>query len=113
MSKRNVGLMTAVILASGLTMAGAPAQAQKVARNSMEQCVERVIAGLLAKKATDIEVGRAVISQCDSQLRATLAEAIKTGEASSCTVEKCIQVARDEATREARELYRERAKGGR
>ena len=113
MLKIVTGLSAGLILVTGLALSPSPALAQKVARDSMEQCVERVLTGLLSKKATDIEVGRAVIGQCDSQLKATLAEAIKNGEASSCTVEKCIQVARDEATREAKEEYRRRAQASR
>lgn len=110
MSKAVTALSVGVAFACGLMLTGPPAQAQqKAARGTMEQCVERVLTGLLRKKATDIEVSRAVLSQCDTQLKATLAEAIKNGEASSCTVEKCIQVARDEATREAKEEYHKRA----
>lgn len=95
-------------LALGL-LAGAPAQAQNVARDALAQCVERVFTSLSSKKATDIEVGRALRSQCDNEVKATLAEAIKSGEASSCTIEKCMQVARDEVARQAKELYRKRA----
>lgn len=113
MPKIVTALIAAFALAGAFSTLARPAQAQSSARSSMEQCVDRVLSGLLRKRATDIEVGRAVVSQCDGQLKATLAEAIRKGEASSCTVEKCIQVARDEATREAREAYRARSQQAR
>lgn len=93
-------------LVSGLPLA--EAQAQQPARNSMEQCVDRVLTRLARENSADAAVGRTVVTQCDKELKATLEEAIRRGEASSCTVEKCIQVARDQAAREAREEFRNR-----
>ena len=98
------------LLASALLFS-APAHAQGgPARASMERCVERVLARLAKAKAPEREVGRAVIADCDGPLRATLVEAMKTGEARMCaSVEACLDIARKQTADEAREAYRERA----
>lgn len=108
MMSRLAVLAVGLALSCGL-IAVSPAQAQQnAARDALAQCVERVFTGFSSKKATDIEIARALRSQCDNEVKATLADAIKTGEASSCTMEKCMQVARDEVARQAKELYRKR-----
>ena len=104
---------SALALAAGaalplLLSAGTPATAQSAARNAMERCVDRVLTRLQREKHPEPGVGRIVTTQCDKELQATLAEAIAKGEASTCTVEKCIGVARDETSREAREEYQKR-----
>src|SRR4051812_49896769 len=60
---------------------GSQAQANQPSRQSMEKCVGRVLATMARAKAPEVQVGSAVTTQCDSPLRATLAEAIKKGEA--------------------------------
>jgi hypothetical protein len=47
-----------------------------------------------------------VVSRCDRQLRATLQEAIQTGQAGSCTVDSCLAMARQRASDEAVMAYR-------
>jgi hypothetical protein len=76
-------------------------------RQSMEQCVQRVLSGLARQRAPETSVGPAVIQQCDGPLRATLTEAIRTGEAGGCTVESCIAMARERAAAEAAGAYRQ------
>lgn len=75
-------------------------------RQGMEQCVQRVLTGLYNQRAPEAQVGPAIVSQCDGPLRATLAEAIRTGEAGSCTVESCLAIARERAAGEATAAYR-------
>lgn len=75
------------------------------ARGSMEQCVNRVLTGLLRAKTPASQAGRAVVQQCDSQLRATLQAAIQSGEAGACTVESCLAIARERAAEEATQAY--------
>jgi len=98
------------LLLAGALLASPAVLAQSGgARSSMEQCVDRVLARLARAKAPEREVGRAVISGCDGPLRATLAEAIKSGEASMCaSIESCIDIARKRAGDEAKEAYRAR-----
>jgi hypothetical protein len=105
----NPGALLYVVLGSAL-MLGPAAHAQGgPARASMEQCVERVLAGLAKAKAPESEVRRAVLTGCDGPLRATLAEAIKTGEARMCaSFEACIDIARKQTVDEARDEYRKR-----
>ena len=80
------------------------------ARASMERCVERVLSGLAKAKAPESEVRHAVLSGCDGPLRATLAEAIKSGEARMCaSFDACIDLARKQTADEAKEAYRARA----
>jgi len=79
-------------------------------RQSMEQCVSRVLTRLTRARAPEAQVGPTVLSECDGPLRATLAEAIRTGEAGLCTVESCIGMARSRAAEEATEAYRQRAR---
>ena len=72
----------------------------------MEKCVGRVLATMARAKA-QVQVGSAVTTQCDSPLRATLAEAIKKGEAGGCTVDACLDLARTRASAEAIAAYRQ------
>ena len=101
---------TAALCAAGAAwLPLAPAstvQASQPSRVAMEQCVGRVLATMVKSKAPEAQVGSAVASQCDSPLRATLAEAIKKGEAGGCTVESCIDLARTRASAEAMAAYR-------
>jgi hypothetical protein len=82
-----------------------PANAQG-GRASMEQCVKTTLSKLAQSRASEAQVGQAVVSRCDGPLRAALAEAINKGEAFICTVESCIGMARSRAAEEAREAYR-------
>src|SRR5215210_3708335 len=61
-------------------------------------------------RAPESQVGPTVLSECDGALRATLAEAIRTGEAGICTVDSCIGLARGRAAEEATEAYRQRVR---
>jgi hypothetical protein len=76
----------------------------------MESCVERVLTRLARARAPETRVGPAVVSSCDRPLRASLAAAIRSGEAAMCTVESCIGVARQRAADEAVASYRRRAR---
>jgi hypothetical protein len=77
-------------------------------RQSMERCVDTVLARMTRAKAPEAQVGQLVVSQCDAPLRAVLASAIETGDAFVCTVESCIAMARQRAAEEAKSAYRER-----
>lgn len=105
--------MKYALLCSGLAaavMLGPAAHAQRgSARASMERCVDGVLDRLAKSKTPDAAVGRAVVSACDGPLRATLIEAMKTGEARMCaSVEACIDIARKETADRAKEAYRAR-----
>jgi hypothetical protein len=79
------------------------------ARASMERCVGRVLDRLAKAKTPEAAVGRTVVSECDGPLRATLVEAMKTGEARMCaSVEACLDIARKETADRAKEAYRVR-----
>ena len=107
LSPKVLAVSLAAPLASAST-ASMPAAAQhSSARQAMEQCVAAVLSRLARAGAAESQVGTAVLSQCDKQLRATLAEAIRTGEAGLCTVETCIDLARSRAAEEALQLYRQ------
>lgn len=92
-----------LVFSSGATFAQTAA-----ARQSMERCVERVLSQVARSKTPDVDVGQAVVSQCDAPLRAALQSAIQTGEAAICSVESCIGIARQRAAEEARSAYRAR-----
>jgi hypothetical protein len=98
-----------VVLGSAM-ISSAVAHAQGgPARASMERCVDRVLSGLAKSKAPESEVRRAVLSGCDGPLRATLTEAMKSGEARMCaSFEACIDLARKQTADEAKEAYRSR-----
>jgi hypothetical protein len=98
------------MLLTGALVVGPAAQAQnRGARASMEQCVERVLTRLARAKASEKEVGPAIISGCDGPLRAAVADAIKSGEAAICAnVDSCMNTARQRAADEAKLSYRER-----
>ena len=80
------------------------------ARASMERCVDRVLDRLAKAKTPEAAgIGRAVVTECNAQLRATLVEAMKTGEARMCaSAEACLDIARKETADRAREAYRVR-----
>lgn len=102
-------LIAALCAAGAVWFALAPTSvvhAGQPSRVSMEQCVGRVLTTMAKSKAPEAQVGPAVTAQCDSPLRATLAEAIKKGEAGGCTVESCIDLARTRASAEAMAAYR-------
>ena len=98
-------LFTFVLAAALLSGPGAEARGGG-ARSSMERCVQRVLTRLARARAPETQVGRAVVSNCDAPLRANLAAAIRSGEAAMCTVEGCIQMARERAAEEATAAYR-------
>jgi hypothetical protein len=76
----------------------------------MERCVSSVLSRLARVGAPATEVGPAVVSWCDGPLRATLAEAIRSGEAGACTIESCMDLARSRAAEEATQIYRLRTR---
>ena len=108
-----LNLRTACLAASVALLtaaAGAPAHAQQGGgRQSMEQCVQRVLTKLYRAKAPDTQVGPAVVQECDAQLRSTLAAAIRSAEAGGCTVERCLTMAQGRAAEEATAAYRAQA----
>ena len=95
----------AVVAAAGALVAAQPGRA----RQSMEQCVDRVLTQLSRSGVPENQVGSLVVTHCDKQLRATLAEAVNSGEAGFCTVESCLGLARGRAAAEATETYRQHA----
>jgi len=97
-----------------LASVSAPSPAQAASnRQGMAQCVSRVLSQLARRRAPESRVGPAVLSRCDRQLRASLAQSIRTGEAPNCTVESCIDVARNRAVAEAIGAYRQIGRRGR
>lgn len=77
----------------------------------MEQCVDHVLSQLTRAKATEAQVGPAILSECDGALQVVLADAIDSGEASAfCKVAFCISLARSRAAQEATEEYRRRVR---
>jgi hypothetical protein len=89
--------------------AASPSPAQAAGgRQSMEQCVDRVLLRLVRARAPESQVSPTVLSACDGALRVTLAEAIQSGEAPFCTVESCLDMARSRAAQEATAEYRQR-----
>ena len=88
---------------------GSTASAQTAdARLTLERCVDRVLSRMADARASEAEVGRAVIVQCDSALKEAVASAITTGEAFVCSVESCMWIARERAANEAISAYRQR-----
>ena len=104
-----LALSAAAVLAVPAATASTAAQAAG-GRQSMEQCVNRVLSRLARARAPDSQVGSPVLSECDGPLRLALAEAIRSGEAAICTVESCIGMARSRAAEEATEAYRQRVR---
>ena len=89
--------------------ASLPVAAQQAgARQAMDQCVATVLKRLARRRVAESRVGLAVVSQCDRQLRATLAASVRSGEAAGCTVDSCIDMARAQAAEQARQAYRQR-----
>jgi len=108
-SKLPAALAAVFIGVMASSPAPTPVQAA-TGRQSMAQCVSRVLTQLARRRAPETEVGSAVLSRCDRPLRASLAESIRTGEAPNCTVESCIDVARSRAAAEAIGAYRQKAR---
>ncbi len=71
-------------------------------RKAMATCVGNVLDRLQQERASYQAVKPAVAKECDTQLRAVLAAAIRVGQAGPCTsVEGCIDLARGRAGDEA------------
>lgn len=98
-------VVTGLVLGAAALTPAASQGAAGGARDSMEQCVNRVLTGLLRAKTPAAQAGKAVVQQCDKQLRATLQAAIQSGEAGACTVESCLAIARERAAEEATQAY--------
>lgn len=100
-----VGTMSAAGCLAAWTAAGEAAGG----RQSMEQCVDRVLSRLTRAGAADAQVGPAVLSACDGPLRLVLADAIASGEAPGfCRAALCLDLARSRAAQEATAEYRRR-----
>ena len=109
MTTRSHAAKLAVTTAFSTLLFTAAASAQTAGtRQSMERCVDSVLARMARAKAPETQVGPAVVSHCDGHLRAVLASAIENGQAFICTVESCIGMARNRAAERARVAYRER-----
>jgi hypothetical protein len=98
---------------AALALASLPATAQVPqggaggpARQDMQRCVGGVLSQLARSQSPETLVGPTVVSRCDRQLRAALQEAIKTGEAGSCSVDSCLASARQRASEQAVLAYR-------
>ena len=104
--------VAAVAVAIALSVTGGePVQAQQGGgRQPMEQCVQRVLTKLYKARAPETQVGPAIVSECDAQLRSTLAAAIRSGEAGGCTIESCLSMAQGRAAEEATAAYRAQAR---
>jgi hypothetical protein len=76
-------------------------------RQAMQHCATRVLSGLARQRASENQVGSAVLTRCDGPLRAALTDAIQSGEAPNCTVESCLDMARSRAAAEAIQAYRQ------
>src|SRR3954453_7810617 len=101
-------LVTSVAVLVSVAAASAPSATQAAGgRQAMQQCVTRVLSGLARQQAPETQVGSAVLSRCDGPLRTALADAIQSGEASNCTVESCLDMARSRAAAEAIQAYRQ------
>ena len=99
-------------LLAGLAAVITPPAAQATGgRQAMQRCATRVLSGLARQRASENQVGSAILTRCDGPLRAALAEAIQSGEAPNCTVESCLDMARSRAAAEAIQAYRQH--GGR
>ena len=72
----------------------------------MQRCVSSVLARLARERKSDKEVGPAVLGRCDSELRASLSAAIKSGEAPCNSVDACLGLARDRTVQEATNEFR-------
>ena len=108
-----LSLVLAALTLSALTAEPVSAQAQKPAKldlkaipaaemKAMSACVRSVLNRLRQESATIRAVKLAVGEDCDAQLRAVLAAAIRVGQAGPCTsVEGCIEQARTRAGNEA------------
>ena len=98
----------------GISMAvcatlGSTASAQTAdARLTMERCVDRVLLRMAVARASEAQVGRAVILECNPALREAVASAIATGEAFVCSIESCMWIAQERAVNEAISAYRQR-----
>ncbi len=104
-----VSLALTTLALSALTAVPVSAQTQNSAasnlnaipaaeRKAMATCVSRVLQRLQQERASYQAVKPAVGEQCDAQLRAVLAAAIKVGQAGPCTsVDGCIEMARGHA----------------
>jgi hypothetical protein len=105
----SIAIPAAVSAALAVLVAASPSPARAAGgRQSMEQCVDRVLTRLARARAPESQVSPTVLSACDGPLRVTLAEAIQSGEAPFCTVESCMGMARSRAGEEATEQYRQR-----
>jgi hypothetical protein len=107
----NLASVISLVLTSVLAFCGGAYAAQGTqtgSRDPMERCVENVMVTLGRSGAPESQVGPEVISRCDRQLRETLADAIRSGEAPLCTVDLCLEMARSRAASEATDEYRER-----
>ncbi|HEX2555112.1 MAG TPA: hypothetical protein VHL98_15545 [Microvirga sp.] len=122
MNHRLTGIAVfAALAASAAVVTPALAQAQKPAainmkaipaaeRSAMGKCVDRVLDRLKQERASYRAVKPAIAQDCDTELRAVLAAAIKVGQAGPCTtVDGCIEMARGRAGDQATEEFQRSA----
>lgn len=114
-----IATRAALLVSLSLALAAsAPAFAQTAKRQAeparpkdprawMEQCVGDVLRQLAVQQVPEVQAGPTVVRYCDAPLRATLAQAIQSGEAAICTVDSCIGMARDRVIQEIGPEYRE------
>ena len=94
-------------LALAATASAPMAAPEASARRALDRCVSTVLKQLARRRVAESRIGLAVASRCDRQLRATLADSIRSGEAAGCTVDSCIDMARAQAAERARQIYRQ------
>lgn len=100
--------MVSGVVSLALIAGGSAAMAQSAkGRQSMEQCVQTQLTSLARAQTPEQQVGAVVVAKCDGPLKATLAEAIRTGEAGGCTVQSCLAIAKERASAEAAQAYRQ------
>jgi hypothetical protein len=103
-----LSLMTTLALV-GVSVPAVAQRAQRggPARAEMERCLDRALSELARADAPQERAGPTVLSRCDRQLRATLQESIRNGEAGNCTVDSCLALVRSRTARDVTAAYRQ------
>ena len=103
-----ISALAAAVLAAAILPAAAQgaAQGSGPAGQELRRCVSGALSQLARSQTPETQVGRTVTSQCDRQIRATLEESIKLGQAGNCTVDGCLALARQRTSDEATAAYR-------
>src|SRR3954468_3575631 len=102
-----ISLLSAVLIA--LTTATLPSPAHAApGRQSMEQCVDRVLSRLARARADEAQVGPTLLFPCDGPSAAPGGGAIGRGRPPLATAESCRAMAGSGASDEATAEYRQR-----